>query len=138
MACNAPRAFELYQAYAKPVSGPIFMAGSKRQLPPEGVLDRAAVEFLAIAYTSSQLMPEAERRGYSRFYDDGFVRIFRRRRSPPFFFTSHFQVVAAKQALALLGGLPAGRRVLLESAPPAAASPNPPREPAGAGRRFRR
>ncbi|HEV3074840.1 MAG TPA: YfhO family protein [Thermoanaerobaculia bacterium] len=130
MACNAPRAFELYQTYAKPISGPIFMAGSKTRLPPDGVLDRAAVEFLAIAYTSSALMPEAERRGYSRFYDDGFVRIFRRRGSPHFFFSSDFQVVPARRALALLGGLPAGRRVLLESPPPVAASPNRPGDPA--------
>jgi hypothetical protein len=130
MACNAPRAFELYQTYAKPISGPIFMAGSKQQLPPEGVLDRAAVEFLAIAYSSSELMPEAERRGYNRFYDDGFVRIFKRHGSPHFFFTSDFQVVPASRALALLGGLPAGRSVLLESPLPIAAAPNRPGDPA--------
>jgi hypothetical protein len=124
MACNAPRAFDLYEAYAKPLGGSIFMSGSRRQLPPEGVLDRAAVEFLAIAYTSSQPMAEAEGRGYGRLYDDGFVRIFRRRGSPHFFFTSDFQVVPGKRALALLGGLPAGRQVLLESTPPVAASPN--------------
>jgi hypothetical protein len=130
MAFNAPRAFELYHTYAHPFGGPIFLTGSHRELPPEGVLDRAAVEFLAIAYSSSQTMAEAEGRGYGRLYDDGFVRIFRRRGSPHYFFTSDFQVVPASQALALLGGLPAGRRVLLESAPPVAASPNQLADPA--------
>jgi Bacterial membrane protein YfhO len=130
MACNAPRAFELYQAYAKPNSGPIFMAGSRLQLPPEGVLDRAAVEFLALAYSSPQPMAEAEGRRYGRLYDDGFVRIYRRRGSPHFFFTSDYQVVPSQRALALLGGLPAGRRVLLEAAPPVAASSNRPGDPA--------
>ena len=129
MACNAPRAFELYQAYAKPLSGPMFMSGARRQLPPEGVLDRAAVELLAIAYTSTQPMAEAEGRRYSPLYDDGLVRIFRRRGSPHFFFSSDFQVVPGKRALALLGDLPAGRRVLLESAPPVAATPNRPGDP---------
>ncbi|HXO29512.1 MAG TPA: YfhO family protein, partial [Thermoanaerobaculia bacterium] len=130
MAFNAPRAFELYKTYAHPYGGPIFLTGSHRELPPEGVLDRAAVEFLAIAYSSSQTMTEAEGRGYGRLYDDGFVRIFRRHGSPHFFFTSDFQVVPASRALALLGGLPAGRRVLLESLPPVAASPNRPGDPA--------
>jgi membrane protein YfhO len=130
MAFNAPRAFELYHTYAHPYGGPIFLTGSHRELPPEGVLDRAAVEFLAIAYSSSQSMAEAEGRGYGRLYDDGFVRIFRRRGSPHFYFTSDFLVVPGRRALALLGGLPAGRRVLLESTPPVAASPNRPGDPA--------
>ena len=130
MAFNAPRAFELYHTYAHPYGGPIFLTGSHRELPPEGVLDRAAVEFLAIAYSSSQTMTEVEGRGYGRLYDDGFVRIFRRRGSPHYFFTSDFQVVPASRALALLGGLPAGRRVLLESTPPVAASANRPGDPA--------
>jgi Bacterial membrane protein YfhO len=125
MAFNAPRAFELYYAYFNRAGGSgIFMGGSRRQLPPEGVLDRAAVELLAIAYTSPQPMAEAEARRYSRLYDDGFVRIFRRRGSPHFFFSSDFRVVPGGRALALLGGLPAGRTVLLESNPPAPASPN--------------
>jgi Bacterial membrane protein YfhO len=129
MAFNAPRAFELYHTYAHPVGGPIFMTGSHQELPPEGVLDRAAVEFLAIAYSSSQTMAEAEGRGYGRLYDDGFVRIFRRRGSPHFFFSSDFQVVPGERALARLGGLPAGRTVLLESTPPVAVSPNRPGDP---------
>ncbi|HEY6324105.1 MAG TPA: YfhO family protein [Thermoanaerobaculia bacterium] len=130
MAFNAPRAFDLYHTYSHPYGGPIFLTGSHQELPPDGVLDRAAVEFLAIAYSSSRTTTEAEGRGYGRLYDDGFVRIFRRRGSPHYFFTSDFQVVPASRALALLGGLPAGRRVLLESTPPVAASPNRPGDPA--------
>jgi hypothetical protein len=132
MAFNAPRAFELYYAYVNPSreggGGGVFMTGS-RHLPPEGVLDRAAVEFLAIAHTSPAAMAEAEGRRYGRLYDDGFVRIFRRRGSPHFFYSSEFQVVPAARALALLGGLPAGRTVLLEAAPSVAASPNRPGDP---------
>jgi len=130
MAFNAPRAFELYHTYAHPIGGQIFMTGSHRELPPEGVLDRAAVEFLAIAHSSSQSMAEAEGRGYTGLYDDDFVRIFRRAGSPHFFFSSDFQVVPGERAaLARIGGLPAGRTVLLEATPPVAVSPNRPGDP---------
>jgi len=139
MAFNAPRAFQLYRTYInRAPGGGIFMTGLRKELPPEGVLDRVAVEFLAIAYTSPEPMAEAQGRRYSRLYDDGFVRIFRRRGSPHFFYSSEFQVVPAARALALLGGLPAGRTVLLESTPPVAASPNRPGDPQVTVVAFRR
>jgi hypothetical protein len=128
MAFNAPRALELYHAYAAPICGPLFMDRSK-SIPSEGVLDRAAVEFLAVAYTSPELMAAAKGRGYDRLYDDGFVRIFRRRGSPHFFFSSDFEVVPSALALARIGSLPPGRTVLLESTPPFAAAANRPGDP---------
>jgi hypothetical protein len=138
MAFNAPRAHELYHAYVSSPDGNIFMTGP-RQIPPEGVLDRAAVELLAVAYTSAELMAEADRRHYGRLYDDGdFMRIYRRRGSPHFFFSSDFQVMPGAQALARLGSMPPGRTLLLEADPPVAAAPNRPGDPPVAVAAFRR
>src|ERR1700674_4659405 len=125
MAFNAPRAFELYHTYATHSngSGTLFMTAA-RWIPPEGVLDRAAVEFLTIAYTSAEQMAEADRRHYATLYDDGFVRIYRRQSSPHFFFSSDFQVMPAAQVLARLGSMPAGRTLLLGPPPPVPAAPN--------------
>jgi hypothetical protein len=137
MAFNAPRAHELYHTYVNRPDGIIFMT-SALTIPPEGVLDRAAVELLAVAYTSSGLMAEADRRHYAKLYDDSFVRIYRRRGSPHFFFSSDFQVMPGAQALARLGSMPPGRALLLEAGPPVAAAPNRPDDPPVAIAAFRR
>jgi hypothetical protein len=128
MAFNAPRAFDLYRTYVSSPGAVIFLT-SALHIPPEGVLDRAAVEFLAVAYTSSELMAEADRRHFSQLFDDGFVRLYRRRGSPHFFFSSDYQVMSGAQALARLGSMPAGRTLLLESDLPLAAAPNRPDDP---------
>jgi len=124
MAYNAPRVLELYRRYADP--GAWTFLTNPRLIPPESVLDRAAVALLALPSPS----PEALSRGYELLYDDGFTSVFGRRGSPHYFFSSEFEVVPEDRALAEIGRLPPGRTVVLEAAPPAPAAANRPDDPA--------
>ncbi|HEV7519414.1 MAG TPA: hypothetical protein VGR07_24245, partial [Thermoanaerobaculia bacterium] len=122
MAFNPPRIFELYHDYVAP-SAYTFLRGPSR-IPPEGVLDRAGIELLVVGLDAPALLAEVERRPYERRYADDFARIYRRHGSPHFFFSSELRVVPHDRALAEIGRLPAGREVVLESAPVFAAAPN--------------
>jgi hypothetical protein len=128
MAFNPPRIFELYHDYVAP-SAYTFLRGPSR-IPPEGVLDRAGIELLVVGLDAPALLAEVERRPYERRYADDFARIYRRHGSPHFFFSSELRVVPHDRALAEIGRLPAGREVVLESAPVFAAAPNRGDDPA--------
>ncbi len=112
---NSIRVYRLYRRYVAPDT-PFFLREATR-LPPEGVLDRADLELLAIGESAGRLIEEAAARGYPVIYRDGYVRIFRRRGSPRYFFTSEFEVAQPLQTLRNLGKLPPGRRVLLDEEP---------------------
>ncbi len=135
LAFNAPRVFDLYHRYVAPAQ-PLFLRGAGR-IPPEGVLDRAAIGLLVFALDARPLLAEAERRHYEVVFADDYARVFARRGSPHYFFSSDVLVVgAAEQALDAVGRLPAGRRVVLERPPSFAAAPNRPDDPPVAVVRF--
>jgi hypothetical protein len=136
MAFNPPRAFELYRRYVAPAE-PTFLRGPTR-IPPEGVLDRAAIGLLVMGLDLPALVAEVERRPYELVFADDFARVFRRRGSPHFFFSSEFEVATPERALAEIGRLPPGREVVLEGAPSFAAVPNRPDDPPVALVRFGR
>jgi len=135
MTFNAPRVFDLYHRYVAPAE-PLFLRGPS-QIPPEGVLDRAAIGLLVVGLDAPGLAAEAARRPYELVFADDFARVFRRRGSPRFFFSSDVAVAAApERALDAIGRLPAGRRVVLERAPSFAPAPNRPDDPPVAVVRF--
>lgn len=136
MTYNAPRVLRLYRRYAN--RGTPFFLREARRLPPDGVLDRANVELIAVYRGRPETVAEAGRRGYQTVYDDDYALIFRRRGSPRWFFTTDYQVVPGLPALRALGRMPAGRRVLLEEAPSFPAGANPPGDPAVEVERFER
>ena len=125
MTYNSSRVFRLYRRYANRDT-PLFLREAGR-LPPEGVLDRANVELLALHRSRTELEAEARARGYDSIYADEFVRLFRRRSSPRYFFTTDYRIERGVSALRALRRMPAGRTVLVEEAPSF-----PPRENAAA------
>jgi hypothetical protein len=120
-AFNPPRIHRLHREYVAP--GGQFMAAA-RMLPPDGVLDAAAITQLVFNRGNAEMIIEAERRGYERVYEDAAVHIFRRRSAPRHFFTTDYRVLHASQALRALGGSAKEREILLEQVPQFAPSPN--------------
>ena len=136
MTFNSTRVYRLYRRYVAPDT-PFFLREASR-LPPEGVLDRADLELLAIAESKGGLIAAAEARGYPTIYRDGYARIFRRAGSPRYFFTSEVEVAAGRAALRRLGELPPGRLTLVEKEPCVSPEPNRPDDPAVEIREFHR
>ena len=136
MTFNSTRVYQLYRRYVAPDT-PFFLREASR-LPPEGVLDRADLELLAIAESEGGLIAAAEARGYPTIYRDGYARIFRRAGSPRYFFTSEVELVAGRPALRRLGRLPPGRLTLVEEEPSFSPEPNRPDDPAVEIREFHR
>jgi hypothetical protein len=128
MAFNPPRIFALYRRYVSPLTSTFL--SHVAQIPPEGVLDRAGIEALVVGLDAPALLAEVERRPYERVFADGFARIFRRHGSPHFYFSSEFRAMGPEEALSAIGRLPAGRLVVLESAPFFPARPNRGDDPA--------
>jgi hypothetical protein len=136
MPYNSSRVYRLYRRYAN--RGTPFFLREANRLPPEGVLDRADVELLALGRARTGLLNEARLRGYTSIYADEAVRIFRRESSPRYYFTTDYQVLGGTPALRALGRMPPGRTVLLERPPSFPPRPNPAGDPAVAIESFRR
>jgi hypothetical protein len=135
MAFNAPRVFELYRRYANP--GASLFLTNPTLIPPEGVMDRAAIGLLVLPVPSPEQETEARGRGYALLYEDDYARIFKRSGSPHFFFSSDYEVAGGDRALEEIGRLPPGREVVLEAAPPFPPAANRPDDPAVAVGAFR-
>jgi hypothetical protein len=136
MPYNSSRVHRLYRRYANRDT-PFFLREANR-LPPEGVLDRANVELLALNRARPELVAAAQARGYASIYADDSVQIFRRRSSPRYFFTTDYQVLRGTAAVRALGRMAAGRTVLLEDAPSFPPGPNPADDPPVVVESFRR
>jgi hypothetical protein len=136
MAVNPPRTWALYRRYFSDERS-VFMRESRR-VPPESVLDRANIEHVAVREEFGPLVQEMEQRGYATRFRDGYVRLFRRPSTPRYYFTSEYRVMAAAEGLEALGGLAAGREVVLEAAPAFAPVPNDPADPPVEVRAFGR
>jgi len=120
---NSPRVFELYRRYANPLSETFLR--NARDLPPEGVLDGAAIEFLAFARDQKDLVEAASRRrGTAVWYEDDLVRIFRRAGVRRFFFTTAYETLRPEEALVELAAERPAGTVLLEAQPSFPSTPN--------------
>jgi len=118
---SAPRVYGLYQKYAAPAS-PITMRDTTA-LPPDPVLDKAAVNYLLVRFDNPTLLAAATNRGYPVEYDDGYVRLFRRGDAPRYLFSSEYAVTNASDALERIATAPR-RQIVLETPPGFEASPN--------------
>jgi hypothetical protein len=126
MAFNPPRMHALYHRYSQPPAE-VFMRQATR-IPPEPVLDRANIAVLGINKAFVDIEREAQARGYSRLFDDGFIVVFRRPTLPRFFFTSAYRVVSHAAALEAIA-YPPSREVVLEREPGFAPAPDLPADP---------
>jgi hypothetical protein len=115
MAFNPARAYRLYVTYSNANSDE-FMRESVR-LPPEGVLDAAAINQVAIRVEFEPAMKAAEQRGYVVTYADDYVKIFRRPSPPKCYFTSAYSVQDEAGALQAVAAPRANGTVLLEETP---------------------
>lgn len=120
MAANPPRAFELYKRYANPQAEQ-FLRGAAL-LPPEGVLDAAAVRLLAMGSQMGELIGTSLGRGHRRVFEDGYVTVLERPTEPRCYFTSDFLVVTRERSLEMVGEARPSRQIMLESPPAALAS----------------
>lgn len=118
---SAPRMYALYQRYAAPAS-PITMRDTMA-LPPDAVLDKAAVNYLLLRFDVANLLTAATNRGYATEYDDGYVRLFRRGDAPRYLFSSEYVVTNRFSALELIATTPL-KQIALETPPGFEASPN--------------
>jgi hypothetical protein len=123
MAYNAPRVFQLYRAYA--ASGVATFLTAADRLPPEGVLDSAAIDRIAVTKFDTAMIEEASRRPYTTSFEDALVRIFHRESEPRFYFTSDYRVApTASEALAALATKRSRRQIVLEESPRVAPTAN--------------
>ena len=119
---NSPRFLALFNRYA--VSRSSYFIATSDILPPEGVLDRAAVDLVAVWKEFPQFYRQVIARGYRKIFHDARFLVYRRRTLPPYYFTSEYRVAPEAQALELVGSLPPDRELVLESPPALAAAPN--------------
>ncbi len=126
MVFNPPRIFELYQRYAVPPRQPLMSQASK--LPPEPVLDRANIAFVAAYTAEPEFVRQAEARGYNRRFDDGFTTLFERPAAPRFQYSSEYRVGPRASALEAIASAPP-REIVLEEEPGFVPSPNSSSDP---------
>ena len=135
MTINPPRPYELYRRYADPP--PWLFLREARRLPPDPVLDRAAIGFLAVREAFPDIIKEAQARGYKVRFNDGYAWIFERPTLPRFFFSSEYEVRRAPAALAAIATTPP-RTVIIEKDPGFPTAPNTPNDPAVVVDSYRR
>jgi Bacterial membrane protein YfhO len=126
MTINPPRIYELYRRYTEPPYW-LFLRDAKK-IPPEPVLDRASIGFLAIRDAFPDLVREAQARGYTVRFNDGYVWLFERPTLPRFFFSSEYKVMRAPSALNAVAVAPS-REVLIERPPGFPSTANAPGDP---------
>jgi hypothetical protein len=122
MTFNAPRMYELYRRYAK-TAMPLFLRHAE-QVPPDGVLDAAAVSHIAVATDLNQVLTDLKNRGHALTFDDGLIRIFRRNTPPRYFFTTEYQVTSRRRSLDAIAHARPPREIVVESDPPFPSHPN--------------
>jgi hypothetical protein len=123
MPFNPPRVYELYRRYAG--SPPTVFMREASTLPPDPVLDRAAVGVISISDSIPSIVKIAIDRGYERRFADGHVSVFRRRSVERFRFSSAYTVLPRAEALDAIGVLDPGE-IILEDSPGFAPAANTP------------
>ena len=124
---SPPRVYDIYEKYAAPAA-----AISMREatlLPPDPVLDRAGIGYVLVRQQLPVVFTAAIMRGYPVAYQDDYVRLFQRPKVPRYFFSSDYQITDRASALGLIATAPPGK-VILESMPGFAATPNRADDPA--------
>jgi hypothetical protein len=114
MPFNPPRVFALYRRYVENTYNVFMAADANEHLPPEPVLDAAAISLLPLRVDFPKIVAQAVERNYERVYSDGYVSIFRRPSPGRFYVTSSYRVTPAEEALEALGRN-LGRTVLVET-----------------------
>jgi len=127
MATNPARMHALYMRYTG--APPSLLLREATAIPPELVLDRASVGFLAIRDVFTGLVHEAQDRGYVQRFDEGYVSLFERPTKPRFFFSSRYRVLPPAEAIDAVATAPSDE-VLIEEPVPFPAAPNLPTDPA--------
>jgi hypothetical protein len=133
---NSARFLALFNRYA--VRRPAYFIADSDVLPPEGILDRAAVDMVAVWRGFPQFHRQVIARGYREVFRDGLVLVYRRRTQPPYYFTSEYRLADGAAAKELVGSLPPGRELVLESAPSLAPAPNQASDPPVGAKECRR
>jgi hypothetical protein len=114
MTINPPRAYELYRRYTQ--SPPWLFLREAARIPPDAVLDRAGIGVLAIRDAFPDIVKDAQARGYTVRFNDGYVWLFERPTLPRFRFSSEYRVMRAPAVLNAVNQEPS-REVLLERQP---------------------
>lgn len=133
MPMNPPRVFDFYKKYFAP--RPEAPLRTVTMLPPDPILDCAGIRYLVVGRAAGQL-GQTERAGYEVFYEDAYVRIFRRPSTPRYYFTSNYRVLPRARSLDALAEPFAEREILLESFPGRQAVPNDSNDPVVQIREF--
>ena len=128
-----PRPYQLYRHFADPP--PWLFLREARRIPPDPVLDRAAIGFLAIREAFPNIVKEAQARGYQVRFNDGYAWVFERPTLPRFFFSSEYERKDAMVSTRGRTARPATR--CSRSSRPTAPSPSPRPPPSSRARRIR-
>jgi Bacterial membrane protein YfhO len=126
MTINPPRAYELYRRYTESPAW-LFLREASR-IPPEPVLDRAGIGFLAVRDAFPGVVKDAQARGYTVRFNDGYVWLFERPTLPRFLFSSQYRVLRGPAVLNAMSQEPS-REILLERRPTFASAPSRPADP---------
>lgn len=123
---SAPRMYALYERYA--ISSTVVTMRDATAVPPDAVLEKAAINYLLIRHEMPKLFNAAASRGYATAYDDGYVRLFKRGAAPRYLFSSDYVVTGSYRALDLVAESPP-QQIILETSPGFEPSPNQANDP---------
>jgi hypothetical protein len=123
MTINPTRAYDLYRRYTEPPSWLFLRDG--RRIPPEPVLDRVGIGFLAVRDVYQDVVKEAHSRGYAVRFNDGYAWLFERPTMPRFLFSSEYRVLRAPAVLSAIATAPP-REILIEQTPDFPSTANAP------------
>jgi hypothetical protein len=126
MPINPPRVYELYMRYTG--APQLLLLREAGRIPSEPILDRANIKFVAIRDAFPALVRDAQARGYSARFNDGYVWLFERQTAPRFFFSSQYRVMPGKEALTAVETEPS-QTVILEEQPFFASNANTAADP---------
>ena len=124
---NSERVFKLYRHYTG--SNQRILMMQPAQLPPDGVLDRAAVGHIAVKAGDSSMVDAVFERGYREWYRDDVARLFARDGSPRYFFSSSYRTLEASAALEAIAAPSHNRELILEHEPSFPSLPNTTADP---------
>ena len=119
---SPPRMYDIHEKYAAPAAAITLREATL--LPPDPVLDRAAISHVLVRQQLPVVFVPAVLRSYPVAYEDDYVALFRRDEAlPRYFFTTEYLVTDRSSALTLISTAPS-RQVVLESAPPFPPTPD--------------
>jgi hypothetical protein len=127
MTINPPRVYTMYRRYTEPP--PWLFLREARRIPPEPVLDRAAIGVIAVRDVFPDVVKDAQSRGYTVRFNDGYVWLFERPTLPRFRFSTEYRVMRAPDVLSAVAREPS-TEILLERPPGFPASPEASGDPA--------